>query len=126
MSDDVSSFAIHQALTANPSADGTHVILELTTAGENLPISIPIQALGPMVALLSQAARLAYVIAGSVPNQPVLETDNTAVFCDERNVDIHFRLVGGLDLPLGLTLEGAAKLGEQLFASLAKDRPTAH
>jgi hypothetical protein len=58
MSDDVSSFAIHQALTANPSADGTHVILELTTAGENLPISIPIQELGPMVALLSQAARL--------------------------------------------------------------------
>jgi hypothetical protein len=120
MSDDVSSFAIHQALTANPSADGTHVILELTIAGENLPISIPIRELGPMVALLSQAARLAYAIAGSVPNQ------HTAVFCDERNVDIHFRLVGGLDLPLGLALEGAAKLGEQLSASLAKDRPTAH
>jgi hypothetical protein len=45
MSDDVSSFAIHQALTANPSADGTHVILELTIAGENLPISIPIREL---------------------------------------------------------------------------------
>jgi hypothetical protein len=56
MSDDVSSFAILQALTANPSADGTHVILELMIAGENLPISIPIRELGPMVALLSQAA----------------------------------------------------------------------
>jgi len=125
MSDNVLPFAIREALSANPSEDGTHVILELMTAGENenLPISIPVQELAPMVALLSQAAGLAYVIAGTALDQQVLETDDTAVFRDERSVDIHFRLVGGLDLPLGLTLEGAAKLGEQLSASLGGGCP---
>jgi hypothetical protein len=103
--------------------------LEVSTGSENnVPISIPIEELAPLVALLSQAAALAYRIAGTTPDQEVLETDDTLVFQDEQNVDIHFRLVGGLALPLGLNAEGAAKLREQLNAPQAgnKRRKTKH
>jgi hypothetical protein len=128
MSDQTSTLAIRQVVTANPDEDGTQVVLELSTKSDDkLSISIPIEELAPLVALLSQAAALAYRIAGTTPDQEVLETDNTAVFQDEQNVDIYFRLVGGLALPLGLSAEGAEKLREQLNSPKAgKRRRTKH
>jgi hypothetical protein len=128
MSNQTSAIAIRQVLTANPNEDGTQVILEVSTGSKNnLPISIPIEELATLVALVSQAAALAYYIAGTTPDQKILETDDTVVFRDEQNVDIHFSLVGGLALPLGLSAEGAAKLREQLNAPKAdKRRKTKH
>ena len=120
---DRAAIAIRKVLTANPNEDRTQVILEVSTEGEkNVALSIPIEELAPLVALISQAATLAYRIAGTTPDQEVLETDDTLVFQDAENVDIHFRLVGGLALPLGLTSEGAAKLREQLNAPQAGDK----
>src|ERR1700736_1642198 len=88
--------------------------------GSPLHLAIPTPQLSPLVALVSQAANQARAIAGNVAQQDVLETVGTEVFRDERNVDVHFRLAGGLDLPIGLTLRGAAELRDKLAASLAQ------
>jgi len=117
MSNQISPIAIRQVFSVHPNEDGSQLVLEVSTASQsNLPISIPIEELAPLVALLSQAAALAYRLAGTMPDQEVLETDETLVFQDADNVDIHFRLVGGLALPLGLSAEGASKLRDQLNA----------
>jgi hypothetical protein len=129
MSTKISPIAIRQVFTAHPNEDGSQVILEVSTGSEiGLLISIPVEELAPLVALLSQAAALAYCIAGNIPHHEVLETDETLVISDDENVDIHFRLVGGLALPLGLSVEGAAKLRNQLNApkSGKKLRKTKH
>jgi hypothetical protein len=72
-----------------------------------------------MVALLGQASGQAHAIAGTEPDQ-TLETVGTEVFSDDQNVGMHFRLAGGLDLPIGLTLRGATELRDKLAASLAQ------
>jgi hypothetical protein len=112
-------YLVPRALSASASHNGGHVIVELATNGDDLRLAIPAPEVAPLVALLVQAAGQAQGASGSAARQLPLETTDTDVQRDEHHVDIHFRLTGGLDLVMGLTPVGAARLREQLGVSLA-------
>jgi hypothetical protein len=105
--------------SATPDRDGAYVILTFRMNGSPLNLAIQTPQLSAIVALLSQAANQAFAIGGNVAQQEALETVGTEVFRAGDKVDIHCRLAGGLDLPIGLTARGATDLREQLAVSLA-------
>jgi hypothetical protein len=118
MADDDTPYEVIGAEYAVPDKHG-HVIVQLQMKGDPLLLAFSIDQLAPMVALISQAANQAYAIAGNAP-QLILETADTQVFREDQQVDIHFRLVDGLDLPICLSLQKAHDLHDKLAASLAR------
>jgi hypothetical protein len=117
--DDGAPYEVRKVISAVEEPDGSYVILELEMKGQDAAFAFPLSQIAPLIALLSQAGGKAQVLAGDAGRQQALETVGTEVFGDEQYLDIHFRLADGLDLPMGMTLERAAALREQLAASLA-------
>jgi hypothetical protein len=97
MADD-DAYEVIGAKDAVPDEHG-YVIVHLAMKGDPLRLAFPVEQLAPMVALISQAANQAYAIAG-VDQLLTLETADTEVFRGGEDIDIHFRLVDGLDLPI--------------------------
>jgi hypothetical protein len=117
--DDNAPYEVRRVVSAVEEADGSYVILHLEMKGEDASFAFPLDQIGPLIALLAQAGGKAQAVAGAASHQEALESVGTEVFRDERNLDVHFRLAGGLDLPIGMTIENAGALREQLAASLA-------
>lgn len=111
-------YEVRRVVSAVEETDGSYVILQLELKGENAAFAFPIAEIAPLIALLAQAGGRAQALAGKAHEQEVLETVDSDVFRDGPHVDIHFRLDGGLDLPVGMTLEGASRLCERLASSL--------
>jgi hypothetical protein len=121
---DETHFEVVAAESAAPNRDGSYVELSLAMKGEPLHLAFPVDQLAPMVALLSQAATRAHSIAGSFPSL-VLETIGTEVFRADQDIDIHFRLADGLDLPVGMTVQVACDLRSKLTECLDTIGPIA-
>jgi hypothetical protein len=85
--------------------------------GKPIHLAFPVDQLAPMVALLSRAATEAQSITGSAASL-VLETVGSEVFRADQDIDIHFRLADGLDLPIGMTVQVARDLRSKLTGCL--------
>jgi len=119
--DDDSAVEVRNVISAVEVSDGSYIILELELKGApSVSFAFPTEQIGPLVAMLVQAAAKAYAVAGELLQQRALEAVGSEVHRAGGKTDIHFRLAGGLDLPIGLTTAQAAALREQLAASLAQ------
>lgn len=113
-------YEVCNVVSAVEESDGSYVILQLAMKGHDLALAFPLAEILPLIALLSQAGGKAQVLAGNAGRQQALETAGSEVYRDSQHLDIHFRLAGGIDLPLGMTIRGADDLRQRLAESLAQ------